>query len=541
MREVAFLARLYFQAATSNLLKGKSSLPSRSASLTLSPPRHSRREADRSRKDTADGLQHDEKDEKQLRNDEKQPRNNEARESTGEKWSLYNAEKDRERVDERGSEFLSADETPRRAGSMSGTNEKYFLVRSKKSRRIVASGKPPQWEFGIAAKVLTGECEVISVSINAGRMDAIALSAAAVIGAGSPAKRRPSLVGLHERERRVGVEEGDDEAEKAELRRPIPVTFGEHSSQGSRPSMEDAHAVFLNTFEGEMTRTSCSFFGVYDGHGGREAAVYLRDYLHLQIRNSQHFRRDIKAALQEAFLWVSEREDRHACVCLFFTLDAAELVLFVSGTVFLPLWRFHLPCLLKIRFCPFFFIRCILLCLFDFSFFFPSLPSSVEPMNTPSVGQTDRALLDNARRERYESGAVAVTVIIRHRTAFISNVGDSRAVLSRGRRSLELSNDHTLELQRERDRIVNSGGKVIGGRLNGILAVSRAFGDLHHIRPDKDKDKDSSGEGTSQSWEKARKMLGLSVEPRIVEEELHKDDRVSFNQRKELVCRMLII
>lgn len=29
----------------------------------------------------------------------------------------------------------------------------------------------------------------------------------------------------------------------------------------------------------------CSFFGIYDGHGGSQCAEFLRDYLHQFVRN----------------------------------------------------------------------------------------------------------------------------------------------------------------------------------------------------------------------------------------------------------------
>jgi protein phosphatase 2C family protein 2/3 len=56
-------------------------------------------------------------------------------------------------------------------------------------------------------------------------------------------------------------------------------------------------------------------------------------------------------------------------------------------------------------------------------------------------------------------------------------VGDSRAVLVRaGGQILPLSKDHKPMRKDEKQRIESAGGSVVGGRVMGRLAVSRAFG-----------------------------------------------------------------
>ncbi len=51
-------------------------------------------------------------------------------------------------------------------------------------------------------------------------------------------------------------------------------------------------------------------------------------------------------------------------------------------------------------------------------------------------------------------------------------------VLSRGGRAVVLNKMHRLtDHEGERDRVRKAGGSVINNRVNGILAVSRAFGD----------------------------------------------------------------
>lgn len=54
--------------------------------------------------------------------------------------------------------------------------------------------------------------------------------------------------------------------------------------------------------------------------------------------------------------------------------------------------------------------------------------------------------------------------------------------------TVELSKDHKPDLPEERRRIIKSGGDVMDGRVNGMLALSRAMGDFDYktITPPKD-------------------------------------------------------
>lgn len=61
-----------------------------------------------------------------------------------------------------------------------------------------------------------------------------------------------------------------------------------------------------------------------------------------------------------------------------------------------------------------------------------------------------------------------------------ANVGDSRAILYDGKTTVELSEDHKPTNEKEMQRINNAGKDVIMGRVNGNLAVARAFGDFRY-------------------------------------------------------------
>jgi protein phosphatase 2C family protein 2/3 len=44
-----------------------------------------------------------------------------------------------------------------------------------------------------------------------------------------------------------------------------------------------------------------AYFAVYDGHNGREAVEFLSERLHMDVARSEHFPRNLKQALREAF------------------------------------------------------------------------------------------------------------------------------------------------------------------------------------------------------------------------------------------------
>ena len=59
-----------------------------------------------------------------------------------------------------------------------------------------------------------------------------------------------------------------------------------------------------------------------------------------------------------------------------------------------------------------------------------------------------------------------------------ANAGDTRAVLKNGQTAISLSFDLKPDDLFETERIVASGKKVLHGKVDGVLGVSRAFGDF---------------------------------------------------------------
>ncbi|KAI4318702.1 hypothetical protein MLD38_032377 [Melastoma candidum] len=106
--------------------------------------------------------------------------------------------------------------------------------------------------------------------------------------------------------------------------------------------------------------------------------------------------------------------------------------------------------------------------------------------------KTDQAILSH-KPDLGRGGSTAVTAILDNgQKLWVANVGDSRAVLSRKGQAVQLTTDH--EPNKERVSIEDRGGFVSNmpgdvARVNGQLAVSRAFGDKNlksHLRSDPD-------------------------------------------------------
>ncbi|KAL6868129.1 hypothetical protein ACP4OV_014974 [Aristida adscensionis] len=97
---------------------------------------------------------------------------------------------------------------------------------------------------------------------------------------------------------------------------------------------------------------------------------------------------------------------------------------------------------------------------------------------------TDGELLaHDAQQQGARGGACAATAVVTGGDLYVAHLGDCRAVLSRdGGAAAALTADHTCAREDERARIERDGGYVSRGgggawRVQGSLAVSRAFGD----------------------------------------------------------------
>ncbi|KAJ8545130.1 hypothetical protein K7X08_017713 [Anisodus acutangulus] len=105
-------------------------------------------------------------------------------------------------------------------------------------------------------------------------------------------------------------------------------------------------------------------------------------------------------------------------------------------------------------------------------------PSMVKKAVRNAFQKADNELADTKSLDR-TSGTTALIALILGRTMLIANAGDSRAVLGKRGRAVELSKDHKPNATSEKLRIEKLGGVIFDGYLNGQLSVARALGDWH--------------------------------------------------------------
>jgi len=84
----------------------------------------------------------------------------------------------------------------------------------------------------------------------------------------------------------------------------------------------------------------------------------------------------------------------------------------------------------------------------------------------------------------FNAGCTSCVVLITKDTIYCANSGDSRALIQlTDGKVIELSHDHKPENDGELKRVKAGGGYVEDGRVQGIIAVSRAIGDWEYKNP----------------------------------------------------------
>lgn len=81
---------------------------------------------------------------------------------------------------------------------------------------------------------------------------------------------------------------------------------------------------------------------------------------------------------------------------------------------------------------------------------------------------------DRKENERIFTPGVDLPV---RRVLYCANAGDARGVLCRAGKAVRLTYDHKGTDKQEAKRIMDAGGFVMSGRVNGVLAVTRSLGD----------------------------------------------------------------
>ncbi|XP_010048835.2 probable protein phosphatase 2C 60 [Eucalyptus grandis] len=213
------------------------------------------------------------------------------------------------------------------------------------------------------------------------------------------------------------------------------LRYGLSSMQGWRATMEDAHAAYPNL------DSSTSFFGVYDGHGGKVVAKFCAKYLHQQVLKEEAYSAgEIGTSVQKAFFRMDEmmrgqRGWRELAVL-------GDKINKFSGMIEGLIWS---------------------------------------PRGGDANGRIDDWAFEDGPHSDFSgptSGSTACVAIIRNNQLVVANAGDSRCVISRKGQAYNLSRDHKPDLEAEKERIIKAGGFIHAGRVNGSLNLARAIGDM---------------------------------------------------------------
>ncbi|XP_026682880.1 protein phosphatase 1F-like [Diaphorina citri] len=172
---------------------------------------------------------------------------------------------------------------------------------------------------------------------------------------------------------------------------------------------------------------SGSFYGVFDGHGGAEAAMYSASRLFQCLGYGSG-----------SFYGVF---DGHG---------GAEAAMYSASRLF----------------------QCLAEC--------THYPTRPDLALVQAFKQTDAQYVEKAKAENLQSGTTAVVALLLQdlKQLYVAWLGDTQAIISRneGKVSQLVSPPHRPNIDSERERIERMGGFLSQFRVQGILAVSRAIG-----------------------------------------------------------------
>jgi len=202
--------------------------------------------------------------------------------------------------------------------------------------------------------------------------------------------------------------------------------FGACSMQGWRKSNEDAHIHELDLGDGN------SLFAVFDGHGGEQVAMFCeRHFPTMLINNEEYKKKNYQKALEEVFMEIDY---------LLVNEEGYEL-----------------------------------------------MKDLILDMKRAVRGSTAKLDLQEERETKgipFQAGCTSCVVLITADSIYCANAGDSRAVIStKAGKCIEMSYDHKPENDEEIRRVKAAGNFVEDGRVQGVIAVSRAIGDWEYKEP----------------------------------------------------------
>ncbi len=208
--------------------------------------------------------------------------------------------------------------------------------------------------------------------------------------------------------------------------------------QGWRKRMEDSHISDLSCGNNNKFHV----FGVFDGHGGKEVAQFVKNHFTKElINNSSYKSGNISKALSENFL----RMD--------------EMCMESSG-------KMELKKLAQI------------------SKEEDEIVNQKEKNNNKQMDIFKQILGQGKEDEDIAmmTGCTSNVCVIdeQNKKMYFANAGDSRSVLCRNGIAYPMSVDHKPDMDSEKNRIYKADGWVSEGRVKGNLNLSRSLGDMEY-------------------------------------------------------------
>lgn len=227
------------------------------------------------------------------------------------------------------------------------------------------------------------------------------------------------------------------------------IHFAVSEMKGFRLNMEDKHIHVIGTIPVQDSAgvstvlANHALLAVFDGHGGDFTSTFLAaNFLAVLSR-----RDELQTYIQLPETGNKSQQDINAIVLLQKALTGSFIEL---DEQLRPLQQERTEQIIK--------------------------QNQIQAATDTETNDSVQTTANNYKEEK--SGSTAVIVLVTPSHILCANTGDSRALLRRGGQTLPLSFDHKPSELPERMRIDHCGGFVKSKRVNGDLAVSRAFGDF---------------------------------------------------------------
>lgn len=231
----------------------------------------------------------------------------------------------------------------------------------------------------------------------------------------------------------------------------LPGFAGHSCIQGRRVNMEDRY--IMDNFN---SIDNHSLLAIFDGHGGVGAADYCSSNLLSILEQNEHWLKYVNL--------MGKNSNKSKTSDKMISLISKALV-----EAYIELDKGFL--------------------LSSYVDEFDSKFDQHKKMNEVEFGSIAAVLVDKVSScGRICSGCTAVCSVITPTHVIVANCGDSRCIISGIDKSskegipvyttITMTDDHKPENSEENERITDAGGFVMGDRVDGCLAMSRAIGDF---------------------------------------------------------------